>query len=150
MIKRFVRFSFAISEIHRHLHKIMSDEMRALGLRGPHAVYLTRLNMCGESITAAELARICDKNKADVSRAMAEFVESGIISRTGGENFYRAKIALTEKGRAAAEKLRERTRLAVELVGEGLSEEKRAVFYEALELIASNLEKISECGLPTA
>ena len=126
----------------------MSSEMRSLGLRGPHAVYLTRLDMCERSITATELARICDKNKADVSRAMAEFLKAGIITRIGGENFYRAKISLTEKGRAAAAKLRERTRLAVELIGGRLSEEKREVFYEALELIASNMEKISKDGLP--
>ena len=124
--------------------------MRELGLRGPHAVYLIRLNMHPEGLTAAELAKLCEKDKADVSRAVAEFLESGIISRRGGENFYRAKISLTEKGRVSAEKLRERTRLAVELIGGGLSDEKREVFYEALELIASNMEKISKGGLPTA
>jgi uncharacterized membrane protein len=59
-----------------------------------------------------------------------------------------AQIVLTESGRDVAEKLRARTRLAVELIGGGLPEEKREVFYEALEFISSNLHKISETGLP--
>ena len=148
MIGRFVRFSFAIAEIDRNLHKIMSDEMGAFGLRGPQAVYLIRLNMHPTGLTAAELAKACDRNKADVSRSMAEFEERGIIVREGGKNPYRAKIRLTEKGIDASASLRERARLAVSLVSEGLSDEKREVFYEALELIASNMQKISEEGLP--
>ena len=98
--------------------------------------------------TQAELAKLTDKNKADVSRAMVELESRGIIERRSNKNFYRAQIVLTESGRAAAEKLRARTRLAVELIGGGLPEEKREVFYEALEFISSNLHKISETGLP--
>ena len=149
MINRFVRFSFAIAEIDRNLHKIMSDEMCALGLRGPHAVYLIRLNMNPDGLTSAELAKLCDRNKADVSRAMAEFEKEGIIEPKSSKNSYRAPLVLTEHGRAAANKLRERTRLAVELIGGGLSEEKREVFYEALELISANMQKFSEAGLPS-
>lgn len=148
MISRFVRFSFAIAEIDRNLHKIMSDEMARLGLRGPHAVYLIRLNMYPDGLTSAELAKLCDKNKADVSRAMAEFEELGIIVRDGVKNPYRAKIRLTEKGIEASDALRARARLAVSLVSGELSDEKREIFYEALELISSNMQKISESGLP--
>lgn len=148
MVNRFVRFSYAIAEIDRSLHKIMSDEMCSLGLRGPHAVYITWLNMHTEGLTAAELAKLTDKNKADVSRAMVELESRGIIERKSHKNFYRAQIVLTESGRDVAEKLRARTRLAVELIGGGLPEEKREVFYEALEFISSNLHKISETGLP--
>ena len=150
MISRFVRFSFTLAEIDRNLHKIMSDEMSALGLRGPQAVYLIRLNMHPAGLTAAELAKLCDRNKADVSRAMAEFEEEGIIYRESGKKPYRSRIRLTEKGILASEKLRERARLAVSLVSKGLSDEKREIFYEALELIASNMQKISEGGLPQA
>ena len=126
----------------------MSDEMCSHGLRGPHSVYLIRLNMMPDGVTATELARLCDKNKADVSRAMSEFEERGFVVREGGKNPYRAKILLTEKGKRASEQLRERARLAVSLVSEGLSDEKRAVFYEALDLIACNMQKISDGGLP--
>ena len=149
MINRFVRFSFAISEIDRNLHKIMADEMAKLGLRGPHSVYLVRLNMHPEGLTAAELTRLCDRNKADVSRALADFEATGIIAPREGQNPYRATIRLTKEGKAIAEKLSSRVKLAVECIGNGLSEEKRESFYEALEIISSNMEKVTKNGLPS-
>ena len=61
---------------------------------------------------------------------------------------YRAKLILTEEGRRAAEHVRKRAALAVELAGSGLSNEERETFYRALDLITENLQKLSKEGLP--
>lgn len=146
MIERFARFSLAIAEISRCWHKIASDEMEKYGLKGSHAVYLTTLDRYPEGITAARLGELCGKDKADVSRMMSIMEKKALVVREGSS--YRALLKLTAEGLAAAEHVRRRATVAVENASRGLSDERRAVFYEVLELIASNLQNICEEGLP--
>lgn len=149
MITRFEKFSYAISEIHHYLHKISADEMQNYGLKGPYAVYLTALYRYEEGITAARLCEVCRRNKADVSRAMAAMEEQGLVKKEyNGNNVYRALLKLTDKGVEAAEHVRERACAAVAIVGNGLTDDRREVFYDALELIVSNLQSISKNGIP--
>ena len=149
MINRFERFSFAISEIRRCWHKLAAEELAKFEMNSPHAVYLNTLYQYEEGVTAARLAELCCKNKADVSRMVAIMEEKGIVEKeaTGG-NMYRALIKLTEKGKIAAKHVRERAALAVELAGTGLSNGEREIFYHALELITTNLQTLSKDGLP--
>ena len=48
-----------------------------------------------------------------------------------------------------AEHINEKASPAVEMASRGLPAEKRAVFYEALELITANLQMLSKEGLPS-
>lgn len=146
MIDRFERFSLAISEISRCWHKIAADEMEKYGLKGSHAIYLTTMCRFPEGITAARLCELCAKDKADVSRMMSIMEKKALVVREG--NSYRAQLKLTPAGVEAAEHVRRRATVAVENASRGLSPERRAVFYEALELIVSNLQNICEEGLP--
>ena len=149
MINRFERFSFASSEIHRFWHKIASDEMTKLGLKGPHVVYLVALKRFPDGVTAAELSQMCGRDKSDVSRAIAAMEEKGLVEKQGiTQNLYRAKLTLTAEGSRAAAHISKGAGLAVEMGGSGLSEDERKAFYDALELIASNLSAISKDGLP--
>ena len=138
MIDRFERFVSVISVISHHLHRIMSEEMSKYGLKGPFAVYLIAIYRHPEGITAARLCEICEKNKAAVSRVLAELEEIGMISRE--DTGYRARIILTERGSQAAEFVYGRAVRAVELAGGFLSEEERETFYRTLESIAGNLK----------
>ncbi len=146
MVDRFERFSFAISEINRCWHKIAAEEMEAYGLKGSHAIYLTSLYHYPQGITAGKLSELSGKDKADVSRMTAIMEKNGLIVKEG--NSYRALLKLTATGREAAEHVRGRASVAVENASRGLSEEHRAIFYQALELIVSNLQNICEEGLP--
>ena len=150
MLNRFAKFSFSISEIGRCWHKLAVEEMTKYGLNSPHAVYLnTMYDANPEGITAAQLGELCGKNKADVSRMIAILVKKGLVQKVAvGNNMYRAKLILTEEGRRAAEHVRKRAALAVELAGSGLSNEERETFYRALDLITENLQKLSKEGLP--
>jgi DNA-binding MarR family transcriptional regulator len=149
MVDRFERFSFFISELSRYWHRISGEEMAKYGLKGPHSVYLTALSRCPEGITAPQLCELCGRDKSDVSRAMALMEEKGLVRKEGPhQNRYGGVFRLTEEGEAVARYVRRRASLAVELAGEDLSDEARAVFYDAMEKIAARLREISKEGLP--
>lgn len=149
MIDRFERFSFAISEISKHWHKLAADEMEKHGLKGPHAVYLLTMYRYPEGITAPQICELCGKDKSDVSRMMSIMEKKGLVTKEGiHQNRYRGVFKLTEKGKIAAEHVSQRANLAVEIAGKDLTDEKRTIFYEALESIASNLRELSKDGIP--
>ena len=149
MLNRFARFSLAISEIDRCWHKLAADEMSKYELNSPHAVYLTTLYDFADGITAARLGELCGKNKADVSRMIAILERKGLVRKVAvGGNFYRAKLLLTDEGRQAAEHVKGRAALAVELAGAGMTDADREVFYRCLEQITTNLQMLSKEGLP--
>lgn len=146
MVERFERFSFVISEISRYWHKIATDEMAKYGLKGTHAVYLTTMYQHEDGIHAARLCELCGKDKSDVSRMMSIMEKKGLVTRCGVA--YRALLKLTDEGRLAAEHVRDRAKLAVDIAGGDISDEHRLIFYETLEHIADKLHHISESGLP--
>ncbi len=148
MVERFERFICAISEVSRLWHKIATDEMVKHGLKGAHAIYLVTMCRLDGGVTAAQLSEVCAKDKSDVSRAMSMMEKQGIVAREGsGKNLYRARLLLTEKGKAAAEQVRARAAIAVEMAGKNLNDANRQIFYDSLDLITGNLREISKNGL---
>ena len=150
MLDRFAKFSYSIAEIHRCWHKLAAEELAKYGLNSPHAIYLKTLyDAEPEGITAAQLGEICGKDKADVSRMVAILEKKDMVRKVAvGKNMYRAKLRLTDQGREAAEHVRSRAAVAVELAGNGLTQEERECFYRALGLITEKLQKLSKDGLP--
>ena len=149
MLNRFARFSLAIAEIDRCWHKLAAMEMARYDLNSPHAVYLITLYDYPEGITAARLSELCCKNKADVSRMVSILEKKGLVRKEAvGGNLYRAKLLLTEDGKKAAEHVRERAAVAVEMAGVDLSDEARESFYTVLEQIAAKLQSLTKEGLP--
>lgn len=149
MVQRFEQFSAAIFRIYRDVVRIEREEMEKYGLKGSLAQYLSILTRFPEGITAARLCEICDKDKAAVSRAVAEMEQKGLLRRdNAGDNGYRALLKLTEAGRQAAGFVHCRAQQAVEAAGQGLTDEHRAIFYKTLGQIADNLHRISQEGIP--
>lgn len=148
MRERFEQFSYYISGIYRHVQKIERTEMERLGLKGPHVQCLLALRCNPGGLTSSRLCTICDKDKAAISRTLAELEQENLVTREfHNGNRYRAILKLTERGQMAASQVEERVTIAVEKAGEGLTDDQREVFYKALELIARNLQSISEDGL---
>lgn len=146
--ERFEKFSFVISAIYRHIQKIESDEMIKYGLKGPYAQYLAAMLNYPEGITSARLCHICGKDKAAVSRILNEMLHKELITKNCGDNNYRALLFLTDQGRDAAEYVRKRAMAAVGMTGNDIfTPEERSVFYNSLELIANNLQKITKDGI---
>ena len=148
MVTRFEQFTSSVASIHRSIQKIERVEMAKYGLKGPHAQVLLAMSRFAEGVTSGELARLCDKDKAAISRTVAELEREGMVERMGKNgNFYRASLLLTERGREAAEHVAVRARQAVDAASDGLSDGSRRVLYAALDLIASHLQNICDVGL---
>lgn len=149
MIKRFEQFSSAFSSIYRYIQKIEREEMEKHGLKGAFAQYLMALHRHPDGMTASQLCEACDMNKAAVSRAIGEMEEAGLVcKKSENETSYRAPLFLTERGREIVQFVYERGIIAVEKGGQGLSEDDRRAFYAALQLIAGNLQRLCQDGLP--
>ena len=148
MLERFERFSVIISEISRHWHKIAAAEMEKRGLKGAHSIYLITMSRYPDGISASQICELCCKDKADVSRTMRAMEEKGLVIKEGGhQNRYNGVYRLTGEGLAAAEYVKQRASLAVELSGSSLTEASRSILYNSLEIIAENMKNISENGL---
>lgn len=123
--------------------------MKRYGLRGSWARYLILLRKHEGSVTAAKLATLSSRNKADVSRSLAELEEHGLVERTSGAA-YRARLTLTDRGREISDTLYARALELIGFVGKDISEEDREVLYRSLESLSKNLDEISKGrGIPT-
>lgn len=149
MIDRFEQFVSYISVIHRDIQRIERDEMEKLGLKGAYAQYLVAMHRYPEGITAADLCEVCDKDKAAVSRAIAEMEIHGLLHKMGErENRYRALLRLTEKGREAAEFVCRKAVTAVQIAASEIDDETRKIMYHALRSVAGGVKMICKEGLP--
>lgn len=148
MESRYELLSGSISCMYHDIQKIERVEMAKYGLKGPHAQCLLAMLKHPEGITSARLCEVCEKDKAAISRILSELGAAGMIFREDRNGSrYRAKLFLTEQGKAAAETVTEKARLAVEFAGQGFGEEEREVFYRVLAIIAGNLHRLCRQGL---
>ena len=148
MLERYELLSSSISSMYHDIQKIERVEMAKFGLKGPHAQCMLAMNRYPEGLTASQLCELCDKDKASISRTVAELEQAGMVVRdTRSGNRYRAPLTLTPKGVMAANAVSQRALLAVEQAGVGLKDEQRHVFYQVLMLIAGNLHTICKDGL---
>ena len=151
MLHRYQQFSTAISCLYHDIQKLERVEMAKYGLKGPHAQCLLAMSRYPEGITAVRLCEVCEKDKAAISRIVAELEQMGMVRRTEHNGTrYRASLTLTEQGQTAAKAVEEKARLAVERAGAGLDDKSREVFYSVLALIAGNLHVICKNGLAEA
>lgn len=141
MIDRFETFATTIASINRCVHKIKTHEMQALGLKGTHGMCLYILGKSSSGLTSTQLCKKVNEDKAAVSRAVSELMEKGYVYSDIDEDkrAYRAKIMLTNQGEEALAYINGRVDQALDIIGDGLDEEKRRIFYESLALIAKNL-----------
>lgn len=146
LVNRFERFSLDIFEVSRFWHKIADEEMALHGLKGPQAVYLTTLYHSPEGLTSAKLAEVCSRDKSDVSRAVAEFSQKGLLVKNSvnNKNTYRARLVLTDEGRKIAEHINDSAIKAVAGASQGLAEKEVEQFYRFFEHILENLRKIAK------
>ena len=148
MIDRYERFSYFLSATSRSLQKLERDEMEKQGLKGACAQYLVALYRSDNGLTASQLCDLCDKDKAAVSRMITELESRGLVFRIGNNNnFYRARVLLTDAGKKAALKVCQLVNSAVMSIGTELTEEQRASFYDCFEILSKRLEELSKNGI---
>ena len=148
MVSKYELFSLSVSSMYHDIQKIERTEMAKFGLKGPHAQVLLAMSRYPDGVTSGDLVKLCEKDKAAISRTVAELEECGLVQRKERNgNRYRAALTLTEQGREAAESVNQKAQQAVEQAGEGLDDAQREVFYRVLALIAGNLHTICKDGL---
>lgn len=148
MVSRYEIFSTAISSMYHDIQKIERVEMAKYGMKGPQAQCLLAMSRYPQGITAARLCELCERDKAAISRTLAELEQTGMVHRESANGSrYRASLMLTAQGKAAAATVSRTAQLAVEQAGAGLDDEKREVFYQALALISENLHNICKNGI---
>ncbi len=147
LLIRYESFSAVITEIYRHLFKLSSEEMKKYGLHGSSARLLLILLKRG-SITAAAIVKESGRNKAEVSRTIADLEGKGLVIKVESPKNYRVKITLTEKGRTTAQNITDTVRRAVGFTSGSIPEEEIDILYKSLNTIASNLAEMSRSGIP--
>lgn len=141
MLSRYERLSSAISEITRLINRISADVMKSYGLRGSLAKYLLVMLRNHGGLTASKLCLLCERNKADVSRALSELEMLGLITKASNAR-YRAKMILTDRGSEIATDIANRAMDVITFAGKDVSEDERETLYRALDSISKNLEAI--------
>ncbi len=150
MLDRFEHFTCATNEITRFWRKLAGEEMEKHGLKAPHAIYFTVLAKNQDTgLTATQICEYCGRDKADVSRMLAILEEKGLLIKQGGhQNLYNGVLKLTDEGLAVAKSVSGRAEKAVMIAGKDLSDEKRRIFYEALDSIVENMRELTKKGIP--
>ncbi len=144
MIQRYTQFKATIACIDKSIQKLERQEMERFGLKGPHVQCLMAISSHEKEITAATLSRICNKNKAAISRSLAQLEDKGLVLRQAG---YRGYLTLTEQGKAVTQRISQTAERTVKAVSLDFDEAGRTAFYQALERIACNLQSICEEGV---
>lgn len=149
MLERFDQFMSSINSIYKTIQRIEKDEMAKYDLKGAHVQCLLVMQRYPQGVILSQLCDLCEKDKAAVSRTIAELEHKALVERwMAGEKLYRAPLRLTEGGLRIAGRIMKTVQTAVALAGAGLSDADRQVFYHALNLIAGNLARISSEGIP--
>ena len=148
MISKYEIISNSVACISRDIQRLERAEMAKYNLKAPHAQFLLVLSPYPEGLIATQLCELCEKDKAAISRTVAELEESGLVRRLERNgNRYRAALVLTQAGQEAAIAVSRKAKQAVELAGEGLTDADREIFYRVLAQIAENLHTICKDGL---
>ena len=143
MIDRFQAFVSGITICYKYIQKIKTMEMTEFGLKGTHVMCIFYIYHNEENLTAAQLCQLCAEDKAAISRTLVTLQEKGYVE--SGEKKYRANLKLTEQGKKLAKQIDGLIEQWVDCGGDGLTDEERNAFYNALNLISSNLrEKLNK------
>lgn len=148
MLERFEQFTALISSIERSIQKLERDEMIRCGGKGAYAQYLVLFSREPEGLTLQELCDRSDRDKAAVSRMLAEMTEKGLVRPMEADRIYRQRYGLTELGLQTCRFVEQRAVAAVTGADSGLDQAQRAVFYGTLERIAANLDRMTRDGIP--
>ena len=97
---RFKVFTTSFLKINRLVSKIKTIEMKEYGLKGTTIMCLYFASK-QDNLTSSDLVRLCQEDKAQVSRALQELEEKELLTYQydNTKKKYNALIILTSKGK---------------------------------------------------
>lgn len=147
MKKRFETFTVLINRINRNIRKIENQEMVDYNLRSPHISCLYHLYLSTE-LTSTDLCEKCEEDKATISRSIKFLEKEGfLVCDCKNTKRYKSPLILTDKGMEAGKRITDKINRVLDIVSEDLTDEDRKAFYQSLNIISENLEKISNSNL---
>ncbi len=141
MNNRFESFVNSIMTLNRCLQKLKDVEMKQFGLKANHTMCLYYLGQHSEGLTSTQLTELCREDKAAISRSLNQLTAKNLVYSDQSQNkrSYRTLHYLTDSGKVLAKKMDERIEEVLLNGSNGLSDEQRVVFLEAMALILANL-----------
>ena len=144
MDERFYIFTNHINSINRNIRRIKNIEMMEYDLKSPHVscIYYLYKN---KSLSIKELTKLCDIDKAAISRTLDFLVNNDFIKIDDSENkSYKNNLFLTNKGVEVGKYISDKIDNILNIASKGLTEKEREILYKALDLIDNNLKNIVE------
>jgi DNA-binding MarR family transcriptional regulator len=143
MKNRFETFTTQIAKISRNIRRIKHEEMKKYNLKSLHVSCLYYSYIHSGQLTATELCKVCDEDKAAVSRAI-DFLEcNGYVTQEKSNiKKYKQPIVLTEKGADVASKITNSIDSVLDISKQGLTDSELENFYKCLAIISENLVKV--------
>ena len=139
---RFDKFYHLISCSGKSIQKLKVASMLPFGLTGAHTMCLRYLCANPDGLTRTKIVRLCDIDKAQVSRVINELCAKGYVIETENENInYRKRLKLTPLGKDIAEKI---NKLIIDIntyVSSDIDPEELAAFYRVFEKLCERLKE---------
>ncbi len=142
---RFDKFYHLTYSALKSIQRLKIIGMTPYELTGTHTMCLRHLYAAPDGLTRTKLVRLCDVDKAQVSRIINELCAKGYVSETESENAnYRKRLKLTRLGVQTAEQINSHVLEINKFVSGDIPDEQLQRFYETLECICKRLEDAEE------
>lgn len=139
---RFDRFYSTLCCALKSIQKLKTKYMLPYGLSSAHTMCLRHLYSAPEGLTRTKLSKLCDIDKAQVSRIVNELCSKGYITEPDSENInYRKRLRLTALGKATAEEINSSVNKIQQFVSGDIPTEQLEDFYSTLDLICDKLKQ---------
>lgn len=137
---RFLMFRRNFDRILKDIKKKEMSYMSEYGLRAVHMGCLLRIKQSGKGMTATELAKDSQTDKALISRVIKELANDGFV--TTNASGYNKRYYLTEKSEEIVSNIARDVGQYMEEARRGIPEEDMLKFYEVLANLATNISLI--------
>ncbi len=142
---RFEIFSTSVSQLIKSVQSLKSKKMAQYGLKGTNALCLCQILESGSGLTATELAKQGEIDKAQVSRCMAELIERKYVYRDDQNGRrYKQKYRLTPEGTAVATDINAVVGSIQATIRKDVTPEELDTFYRTLYKLCDNFHELLE------
>ena len=141
---RLDRFMNMTGSAAKSITKIKHKKMSKYGLGSTHTTCLRRLYAAENGLTRTQLSKLCELDKAQITRIVGELSNKGFVIEESKGSGYKKKIFLTDSGR---EMTAEIYRVVLELneyVSGSIPQEDIDHFYRVFEKICLGLRKAEQ------